>query len=89
MISEQMWNIIAHVKKLFGFIFCRFGDFKQLKPVNEEHIDFLHSWIVKYMFNNTLCELNKVHRFHGNQLLQDAYNCANGESIEFSDYTSQ
>ena len=38
-ISEQMWNTIAHVKKLFGFIFCGFGDFKQLKPVNEEHID--------------------------------------------------
>ena len=52
-----MWNVIAHVKRLFGFIFCGLGDFKQLKPVNEEHIDFLNSWIVKHMFNNNLCEL--------------------------------
>ena len=52
MISEQMWNIIAHIKRLFGFVFCGFGDFKQFTPVNEEHIDFLNSWIVKYIFNN-------------------------------------
>ena len=57
MISEQMWNSIAHIKRLFGFVFCGFGDFKQLKPVNEEHIDCLNSWIFKYMFNNKLCEL--------------------------------
>ena len=87
MIQEQMWNIIAHVKKLFGFIFCGFGDFKQLKPVNEEHIDFLNSWIVKFVFNNNLCELTEVHRFNESKLLQDAHTCANGGSIEFSDYT--
>ena len=48
MVQELMWNIIAHVKKLFGFTFCGFGDFKQSKPVNEEHIGFLNPWIVKY-----------------------------------------
>ena len=89
MIQEQMWNIIAHVKKLFGFIFCGFGDFKQLKPVNEEHIDFLNSWIVKYVFNNNLCELTEVHRFNESKLLQDAYTCANGGNIEFNDYTQE
>ena len=47
MVQEHMWNIIAHVKKSFGFTCCGFGDFKQLKPVNEEHIDFLNSWLVK------------------------------------------
>ena len=89
MISKQMWNIIAHVKKLFGFIFCGFGDFKQLKPVEEEHIDFLNSWIVKYVFNNNLCELTEVHRFNESKLLQDAYTCANGGNIEFNDYTQE
>ena len=84
-----MWNIIAHVKKLFGSIFCGFGDFKQLKLVNEEHIDFLNNWIVKYISNNTVCELKEINRYHGNKLLQDAYTRANGESTEFSDYTSQ
>ena len=29
MVQEQMWNIIAHVKELFGIAFCGFGDFKQ------------------------------------------------------------
>ena len=53
-IQAQMWNIIAHVKKLFGFTFCGFGDFKQLKPVNEERIGFLSSWIVTYVFNNNI-----------------------------------
>ena len=89
MVQEQMWNIIAHVKKLFGFTFCGFGDFKQLKPVNEEHIGFLNSWIVKCIFNNDLCELKEVHRFNESNLLQDAYTCANGESIEFNDYTKE
>ena len=46
-----MWNVIAHIKKQFKFTICGFGDFKQLKPVNEEHIDFLNSWIIKYIFN--------------------------------------
>ena len=89
MVSEQMWNIIAHIKKLFGFIFCGFGDFKQLKPVNEESIDFLNSWIVKYICNNDLCELKESHRFNESKLLQDAYKCANGVVIEFNDYTKQ
>ena len=70
-------------------MFCGFGDFKQLKPINEEHIDFLSSWIAKYMFNNSLCELNQVHRFHGNKWLQDAYTCANCERTDFDNYTTE
>ena len=89
MISEQMWNVIAHIKQQFGFVFVGFGDFKQLKPVGEEHIDFKHSWIVKYVFNNTICELTEVHRFDGSKLLQDAHRCANGDSIDFTDYTKE
>ena len=46
MISEQMWNVIAHIKQQFNFIFCGFGDFKQLKPINEEHTAFLDTWII-------------------------------------------
>ena len=89
MIPEQMWNVIAHVKRQFGFIVCGFGDFKQLKPVNEEHIDFRNSWIVRYVFGNNLCELKHIHRFNESKLLQDAYKCANGENIEFNDYTKE
>ncbi len=89
MISEQMWNVIAHIKKQFGFVFNGYGDFKQLKPVNEEHIDFLNTWIVKYIFNNNLCELKQIHRFNQSKLLQDACKCANCESIDFNDYTKE
>ena len=89
MVSEQMWNVIAHIKRQFGFVFVGFGDFKQLKPVGEEHIDFKHSWIVKYVFNNTICELTHIHRFDGSKLLQDAHKCANGESVDFNDYTKE
>lgn len=89
MVSEQMWNVIAHIKQQFEFVFVGFGDFKQLKPVGEEHIDFKHSWIVKYVFNNTICELTHIHRFDGSKLLQDAHKCANGESIDFNDYTKE
>ena len=27
-----MWNVIAHIKQQFGFVFVGFGDFKRLKP---------------------------------------------------------
>jgi len=45
MISEKICDVIAQIKKLFGFMFIGFGDFKQLTPVNEDHIDFKNSWI--------------------------------------------
>ena len=81
MVSEQMWNVIAHTKQQFGFVFVGFGDFKKLKPVGEEYIDLKDSWIV--------CELTDIHRFDDSKLLQDAHKCANGESIEFDDYTKR
>ena len=38
------------------------------------------------MFNNNSCKLTKVHRFDENRLLQDAYDCAYGKSINFKRY---
>ena len=35
-VSEQMWNVIAHIKQQVGFVFVGSGDFKQLKPAGEE-----------------------------------------------------
>ena len=89
MISEKMWNVIAHIKNRFGFIFVGFGDFKQLKPIGEDEIDFKNSWIVKHVFSNNLCELTEVHRFKDNTLLQDAYKCSNGDAIDFNDYGNE
>ena len=84
--SEQMWNAIAHIKQQCWCLFVGFGDFKQLKPVGEEHIDFQHSWIVTYVFHNTICELTHIHRFGCSKLLQDAHKCANGISVDFNEY---
>ena len=63
MVSERIWCIFCHLKKEFNFIFIGFGDFMQLKPVNEEHIYFQNSWLVEHLFNNNSCKLTKVHRF--------------------------
>ena len=41
------------------------------------------------MVNGTICELTNIHRFDGSKLLQDAHKCANGENIEFNDYTNE
>ena len=89
MISEQTWNVIAHIKRQFGLICCGFGDFKQLKQVNEEHIDFRDSWIVKCVVDNNLCELKHIHRFNEHKLLHYAYTCVNGEHIHYNDYTKE
>ena len=56
-------------RKEFNFVFIGLGDFMQLKPVNEEHIGFKNSWLVKHLLNNNRCELTKVHRFDENKLL--------------------
>ena len=40
MISEKMWNVIAHIKNRFGFVFVGFGDVKQLKPIGGDEINF-------------------------------------------------
>ncbi len=80
MIPSWLWNILAHIKKQYNFIFIGCGDWKQLKPVEEEHINFQNSWIVKYIFNNKSFELTKIHRFNECQLLQDAFKASNGEN---------
>ena len=33
-----------------------------------------------------MCELNIIHRFNDNQLLQDAYTCSNGGTMDFNRY---
>ena len=54
--------------------------------MNEERIGFQNSWLVEHLFNNNSCKLTKVHRFDENKLLQDAYDCAYGKSIDFKRY---
>ena len=57
MVSERIWCILCHLEKEFNFIFIGFGDFMQLKPVNEERIYFQNSWLVEHVFNNNSCKL--------------------------------
>ena len=79
MVSERIWCILRHLKQEFYFIFIGFGGFMQLKPVNEEHVNFQNNWLVKHSFNNNCYGLTKVHRFNESKLLQDAYDCAYGK----------
>ena len=46
MISERIWDVIAQIKEIFGFMFIDVGDLKQSRHVNEDHIDLKNSWIV-------------------------------------------
>ena len=86
MISERIGCILCHWKKQFIFNFIGFGDFQQLKPIDEEHIDLKNSWLVEHLFNNNGCHLKAVHRFGDDTLLQNAYDCANGKLIDFKRY---
>ena len=88
MVSERIWCILCHLKKDLIFIFLGLGDFMQLKPIGGEHIDFQNSWLVKHIFNNNCCQLTKVFRFDENKLLQDAFDCAYGKSIDFKRYVN-
>ena len=60
MIPSWIWNILAHLKRKHNFIIIGAGDWGQLPPVHEEHIDFENSWIVKYVFNYNLNEVVEV-----------------------------
>jgi len=86
MVPSWIWNIFAHIKQQYGFIILGFGDWAQLRPVDEEHIEFENTEIVKYIFNYKSYELVKVWRFNENSLLQDAYNASAGEKLDFSKY---
>jgi len=86
MISSQMWGILSHIQKQYGFVFIGFGDFKQLKPVKEEHINFENLTIIKTLWNYTRCNLLTVHRFNDDVLLQDAHTCAGGGTIDKTKY---
>ena len=86
MVSERAWCILCHLNNEFNFTFIGFGDFQQLQPINEEHIYFRNSWLVKHLCNNNCCHLKTVHRFDDNKLLQDAYDCANGKLVDFKRY---
>ena len=75
-----------HISSEFVLIFVGSGDWKQLKPVNESHIDFRNSHIVKYLCDYKNCQPTKIHRFDDDELLQDAHDCANGIDVDISKY---
>ena len=49
MVPSWIWNIFAHIKQQYGFNMLGFGDWAQLRPVDEEHIEFENTEIVKYI----------------------------------------
>jgi hypothetical protein len=81
MVPLWVWNILSHLKRQHQFIFIECGDWKQLAPPEEEHIDFEDLQIVKELFNYTSYELCKVWRFDDNELLQAAYKRLMGKPL--------
>jgi predicted GIY-YIG superfamily endonuclease len=57
-----------------------------LPLLNEEHIDFKNTKLVKNIFNHTSYNLVKVWRFDNDVLLQDAYNARDGQPIKYENY---
>ncbi len=57
--------------------------------MGEELINFKDSWIVKYVFNNNIKRLTKIHRFDDSLLLQDAYRASEGQAIDISKYGNE
>jgi len=62
------------------------GDWGQLPPVHEKHINFENSWIVKSVLNYKLYKLVEVKRTNGKDLLRDTRAIRNGEAIDYSTY---
>jgi hypothetical protein len=88
MIPSFIWNILAHIVSKYGFTIIGCGDWEQLPPVEEEHIDFKNTNIVKSIFKYKSYELTKVWRFSEDELLQDAYRAVGGQDIGISKYSS-
>ena len=86
MIPSWIWNTLAHLRNEHNFIIIGAGDRGQLPPVNEEHIDFENSWIVKYVFNYNLYKLVEVKRTNDKELLHDTRTIRNGEVIDYLTY---
>ena len=86
MIPLWIWNLLSHLKEQHKFIFIGCGDWKQLAPPEEEHIEFENLQIVKELFHYNSYELCKVWRFSDNKLLQDAYKASYGEAIDYTTY---
>ena len=81
-----IWNMLSHLKEQHKYIFIGCGDWKQLAPPEEEHIEFENLQIVKELFNYNSYERSKVWRFSDNELLQDAYKASNGKTIDYTTY---
>ena len=86
MIPQWIWNMLSHLKRQHKFIFIGCGDWKQLAPPEEEHIDFENLQMVKELFNYNSYELCKVWIFSDTELLQYAYKASNGEAIDYTTY---
>ena len=86
MVPSWIWNILAHIKREYGFIFIGCGDWKQLAPVEEEHLDFENSWIVKYLFSRNVYQGMTIWRFNEDELLQGAHAVSDGGKIDFATF---
>jgi predicted GIY-YIG superfamily endonuclease len=86
MVNSQIWGILAHIKKTYGFIFVGLGDFNQLPAVLEEYVDFKNAQILSYMFDRNRCELTKIWRTDDDKLLKTLDSILLGKKINVTEY---
>ena len=90
MILENIWGILHHIKKIYGFIFVLVGDFAQLPPVREEHKKkrLMNSKLIKHICDYRRITLTKIHRIKDsdNVFFDELQNARDGKPLNVSLY---
>lgn len=83
MMTSQFYNELGEIKKDYpNMIFIASGDFNQLPPVGEEHIDFENTEIFRILFPNKITlKINKRNTVDGVELFKITEDLLNGSRI--------
>jgi GTPase SAR1 family protein len=83
MLTTQFYNELCEIKKDYpNMIFIASGDFNQLPPVGEEHIDFENTEVFRILFPNKITlKINKRNSTDGVELFKITEDLLNGHNI--------
>jgi len=83
MLTTQFYNELCEIKKDYpNMIFIAMGDFNQLPPVGEEHIDFENTEVFRILFPNKITlKINKRNSTDGVELFKITEDLLNGHNI--------
>lgn len=83
MLTTQFYNELCEIKKDYpNMIFIASGDFNQLPPVGEEHIDFENTEVFRTLFPNKITlKINKRNSTDGVELFKITEDLLNGYDV--------